>query len=250
MPLNLLTNKPYRGVNPWLLNSTAFADHRWLTFRQATELGANVRSGEKSTMVVFWKFPERKSETDEGEEKQYPVLRYYNVFNVEQIEGLKIADAVRPILSAKDRVKRADSIIESMPMPPFLEERGTEAWYNPGQDLVRIPPLALFDSVDGYYRTKFHEFVHATGHESRLNRSGVMGSIHFGSEGYSREELVAEFGSAFCCATAGLDNSKIDDSASYIGGWLRALKADPKALVVAAAQGQKAADYIRGVSYL
>lgn len=252
MPVNLLSNKPYRGVNPWLLISSKFADHRWLTLRQANELGAKVRTGEKASMVVFWKFPERKpkDEKDDGV-KEYPVLRYYSVFNAEQVDGLNLPqDQSRMVIPPGERIKRADALINSMPKPPFVEERGLEAWYSPDRDLVRIPKLTLFDSIDGYYRTKFHEFVHATGHESRLNRAGVMSKIHFGSEEYGREELVAELGSAFCCAKAGLDTSQLEDSASYIGGWLRALKADPKSIVVAAAQAQKAADFIQGVSYL
>lgn len=250
MPVNLLTNKPYRGVNPWLLMSTKFSDHRWLTFRQASELKAQVRPGEKSTMVVFWKFPEKKSE-DQTEEKPAPVLRYYNVFNVEQIVGLNLPEApgYRPSVE-NERIDRAEILFQSMPNPPFVDEQGTEAWYLPEKDLVRIPKIGSFESADAFYATLFHELIHSTGHESRLNRNGVMGSIHFGSEEYSREELVAELGSAFCCAAIGLDNSLVQDSASYIGGWLRALRSDPKAILVASGQAQKAADYIRGVSYL
>lgn len=253
MPVNLMTNKPYRGINPWLLSATKFADHRWLTFRQASELGATVRTGEKSTMVVFWKFPERKTEDAESDKDttSIPVLRYYNVFNVEQIDGLNLpSDPAKQVLSEGDRIERAELFVQAMPYPPFIEERGTEAWYHPEKDMVRIPKPKSFDSIDSYYQTKFHELVHATGHESRLNRSGVMGAIHFGSEEYSREELVAELGSAFCCSVLGLDNSLVQDSASYIGGWLNTLKADAKAVVIAAAQAQKAADYIRGVSFL
>ncbi len=250
MPVNLLTNKPYRGVNPWLLASTPFADHRWLTFKQAQELGATVRTGEKSTMVVFWKFPEKKKE-DEEEDKadQVPVLRYYNVFNVEQVDGLNLPPDPTRRLSDEDRIQRAEILVRSMPSPPKVEERGDEAYYIPSRDLVRIPKPSSFESIDAYYSTKFHELVHSTGHESRLNRSGVVGAVHFGSEAYSREELVAELGSAYCCSLIGLDGSYIQDSASYIGGWLTSLRADPKAMVIAAAQAQKAADFIRGVSW-
>ncbi|MBS1701406.1 MAG: DUF1738 domain-containing protein [Armatimonadetes bacterium] len=252
MPVNLVSNKPYRGVNPWLLSAGKFADHRWLTFKQAQEIGATVRTGEKSTMVVFWKFPEQKmKETEEELKVQTPVLRYYNVFNVEQIDGLSLPDEPEQHrLSDADRIGRAELFIDSMPNPPAIEERGTEAWYLPSRDLVRIPQLSSFDSIDSFYATKFHELVHSTGHKDRLNRSGVMVSIHFGSEEYSREELVAELGSAYCCSLLGLDGSHLEDSASYIDGWLKSLKADPKAIVIASAQAQKAADYIRGVSYL
>lgn len=251
MPINLITNRPYRGVNPWLLSASKFSDHRWLTFRQGSEIGGRVKTGEKATLVVFWKFPEHKSKEEEEEAKSYPILKYFNVFNVEQLEGLSLPDVPSPTrVTEQDRIAKAEILIRSMPIPPFIEERGTEAWYNPGKDVVRIPKLSSFVSSDRYYGTLFHELVHASGHESRLNRNGVMGSIHFGSEEYSREELVAELGSAFCCSLLGLDNSLIEESATYIGGWLKTLKSDPKAIVLASGQAQKAADFIRGVSYL
>ncbi len=230
-----------------------FGDHRWLTFNQAKELGGTVKSGEKSTMVVFWKFPEPKPnqpEPDPSAPKPVPILRYFNVFNVEQIEGVDIAPvATTSIIGDKVRIERADVLATSMPNPPFVEEKGNEAWYNPESDIVRIPKIGQFESIDSYYSTLYHELAHSSGHPSRLNRKGVTEKIHFGSEGYSKEELVAELASAFCCATVSLDNSLIADSASYIQGWLSVLKGDPKMLVYAAAQAQKAADYIKGVAY-
>ncbi len=253
LPCNLKFNRPYRGVNMLLLGLSRFGDHRWLTFKQAQELGGKVKAGEKSTMVVFWKLPEPKPNQPEPESdapRPVPILRYFNVFNVEQIEGLSVAPvATTGSLTEKDRIDRADVLATSMPNPPFVEEQGSEAWYHPEKDMIRIPQITQFDSIDSYYGTLFHELAHATGHPSRLNRKGVTDKIHFGSEGYSKEELVAELGSAFCCATVSLDNSLIQDSASYIQGWLSVLKGDPKMLVYAAAQAQKAADYIKGVGY-
>ncbi len=253
LPCNLKSNRPYRGVNMLLLGLSRFGDHRWLTFKQAQELGGMVKAGEKSTMVVFWKFPEPKPdqpEPDRNAPRPVPILRYFNVFNVEQIEGLSVAPVLATgNLSNKDRIDRAEILATSMPNPPFVEERGIEAWYHPEKDMIRIPQITQFNSIDAYYATLFHELAHATGHPSRLNRKGVTEKIHFGIEGYSKEELVAELGSAFCCATVSLNNSLIQDSASYIQGWLSVLKGDPKMLVYAAAQAQKAADYIKGVGY-
>lgn len=252
LPVNALTNKQYRGVNILLLGLSPFADRRWLTYRQATELGGKVKTGEKSSMVVFWKQWEKKQKDGEDEEKpkSIPVLRYYNAFNVEQIEGLNLAPVFSSDrLSDKDRIARAESLIDSMPHPPFIEERGVEAWYMPEKDLVRIPKIESFSTIDSYYSVKFHELAHSTGHTSRLNRPGVMESVHFGSEGYSREELVAELTAAFCCATVSLDNVIETNSAPYIRGWMQALRHDPKAIVIAAAQAQKATDYIKGIEY-
>ncbi len=252
LPCNATTNRPYRGVNILLLGLSPFADHRWLTFKQAQELGGKVKQGERSTMVVFWKFPERKqSEDDEDSWKQNaPILRYFNVFNVEQVEGIEVAPIpIQGNLTDEHRIGRADALVCSMPNPPFIEERGQQAWYHPESDMVRIPKVSSFSSIDEYYSTLFHELGHSTGHEKRLKRSGVAGKVHFGSEEYSREELVAELTSSFCCATVALDNSIHDNSVAYINSWMNSLRSDPKALVIAAAQAQKATDYIKGIEY-
>ncbi len=251
-PVNVVSTKPYRGINVFLLALQPYADHRWLTYRQAEERGGRVRPGEKSMMVVFWKRWEPKA--DEAAEairpQQIPVLRYFNVFNVEQCEGLDLAPVYRPESGRNhQRIERADLLVRSMPSPPAIREGGRAAWYRPSDDLVNMPPLNAFESPDSFYATLFHELGHATGHPSRLNRKGVTEVIQFGSGDYSREELVAEFTSAFCCASVSLDNSVIDDSASYIDGWQKVLKGDPKAAVIAAAQAQRAADHIRGIQY-
>jgi len=203
-------------------------------------------------MVVFWKRwePPREDDPKGTRGQQVPVLRYFNVFNVEQCEGLDLAPIYRPENPRyHERIERADLLVRSMPRPPAIREGGRAAWYRPSDDLVNMPPLNAFESPDSFYATLFHELGHATGHPSRLNRKGINDVIQFGSGDYSREELVAEFTSAFCCATISLDNSVIEDSASYIDGWLRVLRGDPKAAVIAAAQAQRAADLIRGVNY-
>lgn len=253
LPVNIVSGKPYRGVNVFLLAMTPYTDHRWLTYKQAQEKGGRVRPGEKSTMVVFWKRWEPKPEPDDQDESprsQAPLLRYFNVFNAEQCEGLDLPEIPHPErLADHQRIARADLLVDSMPTKPTIRQGGRAAWYRPMDDLVNIPEIGKFDSPDSYYATLFHELAHATGHETRLNRKGVTEAIQFGSGEYSKEELVAELTSAFCCATVSLDNSLIEDSASYIEGWLSVLKGDSKAVVIAAAQAQRAADFIRGVTY-
>lgn len=249
LPTSLATGKPYRGINSFLLGITPYSDRRWLTFKQVRERGAQIREGEKATMVVFWKHWEPPSEPEEPK-KRIPVLRYFHVFNVEQIEGLDVPELPRSKpLPEKQRIEGAELLLENMPNPPSIAEGGITAWYRPSDDHVQVPLLNSFDSADAFYATLFHELGHATGHQNRLNRKEVCGSIQFGSGDYSKEELVAELTSAFCCATVGLDNSLIENACSYINGWLRVLENDPKAVVIAAAQAQKAADYIRGVTY-
>lgn len=253
IPTNATTNRPYRGVNTFLLSIHPYTDHRWLTLKQANELGGVVKPGEKATTVVFWKrwkpnVPE--SEQDAGVTREVPLLRYFKVFNAEQCVSLSLPEL--PSLKKyreHERMDRAELLVRHMPNPPTIAEAGNAAWYRPKDDHVQMPELKRFETVDSYYSTLFHELGHSTGHESRLNRSGVTSQILFGSGEYSKEELVAELTSAFCAATVSLDDRVIGDAASYINGWLGVLKADPKAVVIAAAQAQKAADYIRGVEY-
>lgn len=247
LPCNALTNKPYRGVNIMLLGMSPWADNRWLTHRQAQGVGGKVIKGEKASLVVFWKYSEPQNDE---EERRPPVLRYYNVFNVEQVEGLEIAPLPTPVTLPDDaRYQRAEVLATSMINPPTYEERGKDAWYCPARDLIRPPKRRSFDTIDSYFAVRYHELAHSTGHASRLNRRGVVEAVNFGSELYSKEELVAELTSSFCCATVGLDNSLIQTSASYIESWLKVLRFDPKMVVFAAAQAQKATDYIKGVNY-
>lgn len=249
LPINAISQKPYRGVNTFLLGLSDFRDHRWLTFRQVQELGGTVQKGQHSSLVVFWKFQEPKEE-DEQTKRRPPILRYFNVFNAEQCEGLGLPELPkRQEVPPNELTVKSELLIDGMPDKPVIAQKGTSAWYSPSQDLVQIPSPERFESIDHYYATLFHELAHASGHERRLNRKGITEVNRFGSEAYSQEELVAELTSAYCCATVGLDNSLIENSASYIASWLEALQAEPKLLVFAASQAQKAADYIRGVTY-
>lgn len=255
LPQNAITRKPYRGVNVLLLSLREFGDPRWLTFRQVRQLGGRVQQGAKAELVVFWKRWEPRTPEDTNDqapkEKKtvaIPLLRHYFVFNVQQCEDLPQAvqgcSDTEPI-----RLESADVLVRGMPCPPRIVEQGSQAFYRPSDDVVRVPPVAAFESVEAFYSTLFHELGHATGHPKRLGRFSSADSEGFGSESYSREELVAELTSAFCCGLLGLDNSMIENASSYIGGWLRALSNDPKALVVASAQAQKATDFIQGRTF-
>lgn len=248
LPCNALTKRPYHGINLLLLGLSPFVDHRWLTLRQANQAGGQIKRGEKSTLVVFWKQFEVESEQEgTGCRKRWiPLLRYFLLFNVEQCVGLSVTPLEPSARPTDVRMAAAEQIVQSMPLPPRIVEGGAVASYQPGPDLVRMPRLSDFESSESYYATLFHELTHATGHASRLNRAGVTGTIEFGSCDYSREELIAELGSAFLCAESGIDNSTIGNAASYIDGWLGALSHDPKAVVIAAGQAQKAADLVTG----
>lgn len=242
-PQNFISRKVYRGINLFLLNAASYASPFWLTFKQVKALGGRVKKGEQSFPVVFWKVLEEK----EGEDKRIPFLRYHNVFNVTQCEGINIP--TMPELEntpAFQPIEKCEQIVTAMPKQPEIHHNGIRACYSPSLDSVSMPESKLFDTSEGYYSTLFHELTHATGHASRLNRKEVTDSIRFGSDPYSREELVAEMGAAFLCGHCGIENKTIDLSASYIQSWLGKLKEDRKLVVHAAVQAQKACDFIMG----
>lgn len=249
---NPVSGTTYRGINPFLLELTAmgagYTDPRWLTFKQALSLGGAVRKGEKSTMVVFWKQIKVKDQ-DAGPDdraKMIPLLRHYNVFNVAQCDGIELeAPAEREPF---EPIAAAAGIVDAMPGRPTIGHGGDRAFYAPALDMVQLPEPGQFHEREHYYSTAFHELVHSTGHESRLNRPEVAGRGNhaFGSEEYSREELVAELGAAMLCGVSGIVPPTIDQSAAYIASWLRVLKDDRKLLVSAAGRAQRAADFIRG----
>ena len=242
LPRNLVTNKPYRGINPFLLMAAGYESPHWLTFRQAIQLGGSVKKGEKACPVVFWK---PLQVTDEGteESKKIPLLRMYYVFNVAQCEGLKNM----PTEDASSfALTEAAEIVAKMPQPPVFKHGMSHAFYTPLNDIVGMPIQERFDTEDSYYATMFHELVHSTGHEKRLKRQSIMERNGYGSDPYCREELIAELGSAFLCGHAGIVERTVNNSAAYIKGWLKPLKDDRTLIVYAAAQAQKAADFILG----
>lgn len=242
---NWKTQKEYRGINTLLLDEGEYA-----TFKQITEAGGKVKKGAKSEIVVFWKLSKFKKENEEGEEeeKTIPLLRYYRVFKIgRDTEGIE--PKTKKVEHDHEPIERCENIIKNfMNAPDYTFESG-RAYYKPSLDIVNVPPLKDFESAEEFYSTYFHEIIHSTGHESRLNRSGVTGLNAFGSEEYSKEELVAELGASMLCAVAGIENATIDNSASYIDSWLKALKDDATLIVVASQQAQKASDYILGKHY-
>lgn len=252
VPRNLVSRKPYRGVNLLLLGSTSFTSPYWLTFNQARQLGGRVCKGAKSEMVIFWKLLDEAGDAvaektrDARTRKRLPMLRYYRVFNVEHTEGL---EECIPQGSAQPftPIESAARVIAEMPQRPPIRHDEQGAFYSPSADYINLPRPETFNTADDYYAVAFHELTHATGHETRLNRPGVAGSrlAAFGSGDYSREELVAEIGSAFLCAEAGI-NSTLENSAAYLGAWLRVLRADSRLIVTAASAAQRAADFIKG----
>lgn len=241
LPRNFVSQKPYRGINVFLLIAMRYESPFWLTFRQVSRLGGSVRKGEKSCPVVFWKQMTVKDK-ESGEEKKRRLLRFYHVFNVAQCDGLNFVPAQTP----ENGISKPEDIVANMPQRPEIKHGMTHAYYSPREDCVGLPPRERFERTEDYYSTVFHELVHSTGHEKRLKRSTVMESNGFGSNPYCKEELIAEMGAAFLCGQAEIGERTIDNSAAYLNNWLEQLRQDKMLLVQAAAQAQKAADFILG----
>lgn len=248
MPKNLISRKDYRGLNVLLLSCMPYSSPYWLTFKQVQDRGGYVRKGEKSTPVVFWKWIDKKdadTQYDEitGTKGKVPLLRYYSVFNLDQVEGIK-APEPKVVIAEFNPIQKAEEIIATMPLRPDIRYGGNRAYYSPSNDYIQLPHQHTFQSPEEYYSTAFHELSHATGHSSRVGRKSILEPSYFGSHEYSKEELVAEMGAAFLCGHTGIENRTIGNSAAYIQGWLRKLKDDRTLLIHAAAQAQKAADFI------
>jgi antirestriction protein ArdC len=184
-----------------------------------------------------------KDSTDKNDKDYIPLLRYYRVYNLDQVSGIKKPalenlPQFKPIAEAEQIANAYGSHLEA------LRHGGNRAFYRPATDSIQMPEKQTFDSPEEYYSTLFHEFTHSTGHKSRLNRTGITETHFFGDEIYSKEELVAEMGAAMLCGVIGIENKTIKNSASYIQSWLGKLKDDKKLVVHAAAAAQKAADFI------
>ncbi len=240
-------------MNVWLLGCQDFTSPYFVTFRQAKQLGGSVRKGEKSTPCIFWKFLARdteNAETGETETKQIPLIRFYNVFSVEQCDGISHIrlEAKTEEPAPFNTIEAAESIVANYPDPPSISHDGRgSAYYTPRTDAIHMPEPEAFDSQEHYFATLYHELSHSSGSVKRLARPGVTNLTRFESHERSLEELCAEFGSAFLLAEAGIDSEGLmDNSAAYIASWTRALKNDPKLVVLAAAQAQKAVDHITG----
>ena len=247
LPRNALTGRTYSGVNVLILWGAVieqgFPSQGWLTFRQALEAGGNVRKGERGTTVVyadrFTPEAEKERAREAGEEaKAIPFLKRFTVFNVAQCEGLRPGLAPEPVpLPEREIVPLAEEVIAASGVD--FRVGGTKAFYVPGADYVQVPPQPAFFEQVNYYRTALHELTHATGHRSRLGRNQTGA---FGSKDYAREELVAEMGAAFLCASLGIVPTV--RHADYLAGWLDVLREDNRAIFRAAGQASKAADWL------
>ena len=233
VPKNLVSGKAYRGINIWLLSSAGFTSPYWLTYRQAQERGGNVRKGEKGTVAIFWKLFQRKGDdtsqpTTTGQDagRMLPLLRYFTVFNVQQCDGLTDVPTVEANTREHEPIAAAEALWQAWTDKPAVTHQGNAAVYRRATDAITMPPRPQFEPPEDYYSTLFHEGTHATGHSARLARATLLESARFGSQTYSKEELVAEFGSAYLCGVCGIVDRTLDNSAAYLASWLKAFRDD------------------------
>ena len=241
---NRISNKPYSLLNQMILKH----DGEYATFKQWSDLGGKIRKGEKSEVVTFWKIQPIEEENEDGEKviRQIPILKYFNVFHISQVDGvepkeqLKISD-LEPIEEA-EKIKTEYMNREHL---KIFEKVTNKAFYTPPFDYIEVPCKEQYQNIEEFYSTLFHEMIHSTGHKSRLNRSDMQGIVRHGSEKYSKEELTAELGSATLINMLGIETEKsFRNSSAYIQNWLQALKNNNKFIVSASSKAEKAVKYI------
>lgn len=246
MPCNLLSKRPYRGINLWMLASLNYEQNLFLTWDQIKELGGSVNKGEHGHIVVFWKAAQKKGEVQQDDkQKHVPLLRYYKVFNIAQCRELPVhLTPVKDDTAECDPLVECENIIHTMPDAPKIVHKEPAAFYHIPTDVVNMPKKKNFNSIHGYYATLFHELVHSTGAEKRLGRKSLEDMAPFGSVSYAMEELIAEMGTSFLCQYSGILPIQLESSAAYIENWLKVFKGDKRFLISAGGQAQKAVDFI------
>lgn len=261
--INYVSRRPYSMLNQMLLGR----EGEWLTFKQIQDCGGKIKKGAKSSIVVFYKimkYVEKQQESmgETSEEKKekirlVPVLRYYNVFHIDDCTGIESKITKEEIKDSKhEPIEQAETVISDYisreeGLTLKNDQPSDRAYYNPTLDVVVVPMISQYDIVEEYYSTTFHELTHSTIKKSRCDRISETSGISalFGSENYSREELVAEIGSAMLCNATGIDSDKaFKNSVAYIQGWLSHIRKDNKAIVWASSRAEKAAKYIMNIN--
>ena len=241
---NRISKKPYSLLNQMMLQHTG----EYATFEQWKNLGGHVRKGEHSEIIVFWKIfqkEEPNAETGQKEVHNIPMLRYYNVFHISQVDGVK---PLKKPFKEVQPIESADSLIRTYVAREkiiFDECISNQAFYSPSSDSIVVPTKLQYQNINEYYSTVFHELTHSTGHKSRLDRLKSGTNAAFGTETYSKEELVAEIGSASLMNILNIETtSTLRNSAAYIQSWIKVLQNDVKFIVSAASKAEKAVSYI------
>lgn len=243
---NRISKKPYSLLNQMLLKH----EGEYATYKQWTDLGGKVKKGEKSEIVVFWKMLQVEEAKDgKVEKKTIPLLKYINVFHISQVDGVEPKD-LKPIehnpIEEAEKIKNDYIDRENLVINEIMTDR---AFYSPKRDYIQVPCKEQYKDIMEFYSTLFHEMIHSTGHRDRLGRLDIgMNFAGFGTEEYSKEELIAEIGSAFLMNHIGIETPKtLKNSAAYIQSWLKVLRNDNKFIVSASGKAEKAMKYVLGI---
>lgn len=251
LPRNGVSKHEYRGINLLLASLKDYDSPDFFTARQIEALGGKIKKGEKGNLITFWKMmkfrdPNGEPDPDTGDcVKSVPLLRYYQVWNRTQCEGLPAPkdEPQRPETQLSP-IEAAEALINGYADRPRIREGEARAYYTPHGDFVNMPKRSSFSAPEEWYSTLFHELTHSTGHTARIGR--LAKCRYYLDDDRSREELCAEMGASFLCGMAGIEPATLDNSAAYISSWLQVLKGDKKFLVEAAGAAQKAVDYMLG----
>lgn len=257
LPKNYKSGRAYEGFNAFYLNYITgkrnFNTPYFITFNQAKELGGNVKKGEKGTQIIFWKIFNNtvgEKTTPAGDTKEIVQTKFvpfiWTVFNIDQIEGVNFALPADVERTENEIIEGCQQVVNNYPaMAPKIEHGGSEAYYIPYFDKVQMPNIKTFVNAQAYHSTLFHELIHSTGHEVRLNRfTEEDKATRFGDENYSKEELVAEMGASFLNAFTGIKDVVFENSIAYLQGWIKRLKDDKTMIIYASTKAFKAANYI------
>lgn len=251
-PRNFVTNLEYKGINALTLGISDYSSNYFITFKQCKELGGTVMKDSKANLVVFWKpivkFYEQN--LDEIEANINFLLRYYYVFNITQCNLPPDVLLKRNLCNNNPKILEAEDIIKGYNNQPEIKINNmiSSPRYIPKFDRVEIHSIDNFITSDDYYSTLFHELAHSTGAKHRLARRGIIDTILFGSENYSKEELIAEISASYLCNISGIKKT-IDNHSAYIANWLQVLNNDNRMILLAASQASKACDYILGTNF-
>ena len=246
LPRNLFSQRSYTGINVWLLTAMGYASPFWATFQQVKAAGGRVRKGKHGVPVVFWKAYDGPADPETGTAEKRFVLRQYTVFNAAQLDGVAVPE-ITVLAHRFTPIERCAHLVDAMPQRPTILHGHPRACYTPATDTLHLPHPTCFHSPEAYYVTVWHELVHSTGHRARLNRPTLTAPCRFGDPTYAKEELVAEMGATYLCGVCGIAHATLEHRAAYLQSWMRVLRQDATLLVHAAAQAQRAADYIQNL---
>jgi antirestriction protein ArdC len=243
-PITRFLARYIRGANHFWLSMMqgSYPSPYWLTLKHANQIGGHVRANEKGTPIVAFKIVRKETLVNgKKETSAYPMIKHHYVYNIAQCEDITIPampTEPEPTFNPDSSVM---ALVDKLGLENGLTHGGDSAFYSPTRDFISMPPMAAFNSANGYHSTLLHESVHATGHKSRLDRE--FGK-RFGNEAYAFEELVAELGAAMLCAHCGIDGEMQANHVAYIANWLTVLKNDKKAILTASAKAQQALDFL------